>query len=462
MGKILAFMRDRMIPFYNFRHTFTWVALESLTYYGLLSLHQVVLFQYTSHELYGVIGTTYALSYMCVYFLISGLDKALAPFFSRYSKNKETVQSLIFYQAIPTFAFALIVLSLIYFAKPYLTSKFHYFDFISNGLFMLLVVKIFIEMTRKSLKTILNLTFQSHISAMAEIIAMLLYIVIVWSLFLVTGTITMEKVFVPLVIVISISTLIMAWYVRIWYRQLPITDERVCSITQWQFAKNRLFTMGFHMNRLFFTAEFLVPFFAYKFGLETAGLLKLASKIVSTFSIIVRRVFETASNVMLANVQELSQEVRVTLFSFITTWTNQAIYALMIFFAINHQKLFIHSNSNYTQLGITSIAYYYLLLSLIDSIFIAYEQFYIAQEKAYYLFGINLLCFFSFITAVSIFKTVSPIQTLALLAGIRLTFSVLLGLYSYMRWRIRPSLAVRPTAILGATAISVLFFLLNR
>jgi hypothetical protein len=452
-----------MIPFSkNFRHTFTWVTLESLTYYGLLSLHQVVLFRYTSRELYGVIGTTYALSYMCVYFLLAGFDKALAPFFARYTKNKQTVCSLILYQALPTYAIALSLLSLLYLAKPYLAPKFHYLDFISNGLFILLMGKILIEMTRKGFKAFLNLTYQSHLAAMAEIIAMLIYIVLVWSLFLITGSITLARIFIPLVIAILISILIMAWGVSGWYRQLPATGENINRATHLQFAKNRLFTMGFHMNRLFFTGEFLIPFFSYKFGLPTAGILTLANKIVSTFTIIVRRVFETASNVMLANIQELAQDVRVTMFSFITNWINQVLYALVIFFAINHQRLFVSSNNAYSELGIANLAYAYLFLSLTDSLFIAYEQFYITQERAHYLLGVNLLSLFAFITASFTFTSLSPIQTIILLASIRLFACISLGIYSYARWRIKPSLQVRPLPLIGATAISILFFLLSR
>ena len=204
---------------------------------------------------------------------------------------------------------------------------------------------------------------------MAEIIAMLVYIVLVWSLFLITGSITLAKIFIPLVIAILISILIMAWGVSGWYRQLPAAGESIDRTTHLQFAKNRLFTMGFHMNRLFFTAEFLVPFFAYKFGLPTAGILNLANKIVSTFTIIIRRVFETASNVMLANVQELAQDTRVTMFSFITNWINQVLYALVIFFAINHHRLFVSTNNAYSELGIANLAYAYLFLSLTDSLF---------------------------------------------------------------------------------------------
>lgn len=452
-----------MVPFYShFRHTFTWVTLESLTYYGLLSLHQIILFKYTSHEWYGVLGTTYALSYMCVYFLIAAFDKALAPFFARYSQSKQTMRSLFLYQAIPTYIIAAGALSLLYLAKPYLTPKFHYLDFISNGLFILLAAKIFIEMTRKGLKTLLNLTFQSHIAAAAEILAILIYIVMVWSLFLATGTITLAKVAIPLVIAISLSTLIMAWFVSRWYLQLPASSDTISRATHLQFAKNRIFTMGFHMNRLFFTSEFLVPFFAYKFGLATAGLLKLASKIVSTFSTILRRVFETSSNVMLANVQQYTQDVRASMFSFITTWINQAIYALIIFFAINHHRLFMPASDGYTELGITNIAYYYLFLSLTDSMFIAYEQFYIAQEHAYFLLGANLMSFIAFMGAVFTLGTLSPVHTLALLAGIRLICAVFLGFYSYAKWQITPSLALRPGALIGASAISILFFLFNK
>ncbi len=450
-----------MIPFYtNFRHTFTWVTLESLTYYGLLSLHQIVLFQYTSPEVYGVIGTTYALSYLCVYFLIAAFDKALAPFFARFTTGQDSVWSLVRYQAIPTYAVASIILSLLYLAKPYLATKFNYFDYISDSLFLLLAAKIQIEMTRKGFKTFLNLTHQSHVAAVAEIIAMLIYIVVVWSLFILTGTITLMTVFVPLVVAILISTLIMIWRVAGWYHTLPLCGEPITRATHLQFAKNRIATMGFHMNRLFFTADFLVPFFAYKFGLAAAGILKLASKIVSTFTIIIRRIFETSSNVMMANVRECTLEDRISMFSFITNWINQVIYALIIFFAINHRWLFMTPQIASDQLGIAEIAYAYLFLSLTDNLFIAYEQFYIAQEKAYYLLALNIMSLLTFIGATLMLHTLSPITTITLLASIRLIACILLGFYSYAQWRIKPSLQIKMTPILGATAISILAFLI--
>lgn len=452
-----------MIPFSShFRHTFTWVTLEALTYYGLLALHQIVLFRYTSHEIYGVIGTTYALSYLCVYFLLAGFDKAMAPFFNRFSQNKQSIHSLILYQAVPTYALALLVLTGLYFLKPYLALRFHYFDFISDGLFLLLIGKIFIEMTRKGFKTFLNLTYQSNRAAMAEIIAMLIYIVLVWSLFLATGSITLMKIFVPLIIAILISVLIMAWFVGSWYRSLPTTENMISRATHLQFAKNRFFTMGFQMNRLLFTSEFLIPFFASRFGLATAGVLNLANKIVSTFTIILRRIFETSLNVLLANVQELGHDIRAQMFSFATSWINQVIYGLIIFFAINHQRLLVNASSNAAGLDIANIAYAYLFLSLTDSIFIAYEQFYIAQERAYFLLCTNALSFLIFILTTSFISSFTPVETLILLAGIRLIACILLGIYSYIRWHIKPSLQARPSPLIGATVISILFFLFSK
>lgn len=450
-----------MLPFYTgFRHTFTWVALESLTYYGLLSLHQIVLFRYTSPEIYGVIGTTYSLSYLCVYFLIAAFDKALAPFFARFTANRSGVRALFWYQAIPTYIIACATLSILFWAKPYLAPKFHYFDFISNQLFIVLAIKVILEITRKGIKTFLILTYQSHLAAIAEIIAMLTYIVMVWSLFLITGTITLLKVFIPLVIAIFISAFIMMVRITGWYRSLPATGELVSSETQLQFAKNRIATMGFHMNRLFFTTEFLVPFFAYKFGLPAAGILKLASKIVSTFTIIIRRVFETASSVMMANVRECTLEDRVSMFSFITNWINQVMYALIIFFSINHRWLFMTSEVASNGLSITEIAYAYLFLSLTDNLFIAYEQFYIAQERAHYLLGLNMLSLCIFIGMLYTLNSFSPIYTIISLAIIRLFSCILLGFYSYAQWRIKPSLQVKFTPLVGATALSILAFLI--
>lgn len=452
-----------MLPFYtHFRHTVRWITIESLTYYGLLSLHQLVLFRFTTPELYGVIGTTYALSYLCVYFLILGFDKALAPFFARFSQNKASITSLIWYQALPTYIFTGCILGLLYSAKPYLAPKFHYLDFISNPLFLVLIAKVFIEITRKGFKSLLILTHQTHIAAAAEIIAMLLYIVVVWSLFILTGSITLAKIFIPLVTAISISTIIMIWFVFKWFRSLPTTNGQVGYEVHKQFAQNRIATTGFQLSRLFFSSEFLIPFFAYKFGLSQAGLLKLASKIVSTFSTIIRRVFETSSNVLMAHVRECSLENRTGMFSLVTNWINQALYACIIFFIINHNYLFQKNSIATTELSFVPLAYGYLFLILMNSIFIAYEQFYIAQERAYYLFILNFATIGAFLISLSIFPTISSTSIIVLLAVIRLVSCALLGLYSYLRWHIKPSIAARPFPLIGATAISLLFFILYR
>jgi len=427
-------------------YSLKWISLESLTYQCILLLHQILLFKISGYKTYGAIGTIFSLVYFTVTITSFGLESSLSPFFQKLSKSRAAFRSFFLVQCIPTIVLSIIAGTLFICFK---------YTGLSSGLMLLIALLIFTESIKKTLRGILYLAFENKINASVEIASILTYVFSVWLLYFIKKQVTLAIIFIPMFAVSLFSSALLFFFIYQFYKQLPRTkiplDEE---ISCWRVAKCRLFNFINQFGHNMFSSNFLIPFFAFQFGLTQAGIFKLLSHISYGITSLMRKIFGWTSDSLLSQAKHMTIVYKRTVFSLITQRLNHVFYALLIFSAINASKLInyshiINSYSNWI------LIYLFLLITLSDNLFITYEKFYIAEEKNHINLIFNTLSIVAISIVILLAPTISQLSALCYIAVIRVIMFAIISLFSFFVWNIQPTWRVRPRYIAAYLIISI-------
>jgi hypothetical protein len=220
--------------------------------------------------------------------------------------------------------------------------------------------------------------------------------------------------------------------------------------------RNRISAYSHSMSKQLFSANILVPLFAYSFGLESAALLKWASYLTHSITAMIEKIVDPASAVLFAHIKNDSHENKQYFFSCASSVLHTLLICLFIFMAVNGTKLIQVLNTTNITILLCMAAYF--SIHFIETFFIVIEKFYIAHNKSEFLL-INT--FFNTILAVMIFMySVSPhVILLCLFTSRIVSFCASLSILSLF-WQIKHTITVKPFYIIGATIASIVFFII--
>jgi hypothetical protein len=387
---------------------------------------------------------------------------------------------------------------------------------------LIIFILILSESIKKTLRGLLYLNFKNKFNMILEIGALLAYVATIWGVYAVTGTITVNLIFVTMTITSVISSIILLFYAYKIYTKLPEDTSVIKNILdnifdnlsnlsdadnsgktnlsntknlQYKILKTRAINFANQFTHNMFSSNFLVPFFALQFGLAQAGIFKLLSHITYTVTMIMRKIFGWASDTMLAHTKNLDLESKQDMFHNINNKINNIMLVLVIFLTINLTKIITYTNANSEQAAINwPLIYFFLAITLIENLFISYEKFYIAEERNGVILAINALSiltlsviifyanffeqlgqlgqpgnFSSLISLTKIPQTqVTQASELAsqfgqymllfLITATRATFFIILVALSFYKWRIKPKFIIKPIYLLLSLVISLAVF----
>lgn len=452
-----------MIELYrNFTRSMAWNAFESVLYQLALLGHQLVLFQATPHATYGLIGTIFSLIYLCALITNFGLDVSLGVFIKQATASRQNFKKLFYLQLLPEYTLLASFFIIALLCQPLLGQQLILQYGLSKSMIVILASLVFFEGTKKTLRMILQLAFMNHKTAIVEVATIISYISMVWIGYFLGYPISIPLVFIPMLITSVLSWVVLCIFVYDFYRELPATSlDEVSWDTQWRMVHNRFFNFLNQISHMVFSSNFLVPFFAVLFGLGQAGLLKIVSYISYCITVILQKVFGLSGNMLLAHLKDAPHEDKQHAFVIITNYLHQALYGIIIFFIINHQSL-SYLNS-LPAAGITlSLMYLFLIINFSENFFIAYEKFYITQEKAGHLFMFNIIVMSLLGLVIYHAAVLSQLTLLLLIISIRLIAFLGLSFLSFYQWRIKPTFAIHPRYALYSFLFSVGFFILLR
>jgi len=436
-----------------------WLSFEAISYQFILLGHQFILFGIADRQLYGLAGTLFSLVYLCVTVADLGLEPSLSPFFAQLTKNRQAFGRFLVVQFIPNVAIIGFLFAGLF---CFLLLGRSWFASLGVGMPLLAVLGLLTltECIKKTLRAVLHLAFLNRATAFIGFGTIVSYIATVWGLYGFGFALSLPIIFVPMLVTSSISMMLMIFFVYKFYRSLP--QDAACTLPY--FGRRVIASRGFNalnqLSHLLFSSNFLVPFFAFQFGLAHAGLFKLVSHIAYCTTGILRRTFGVASDALLAKSKAMAAQARREVFTRISERLHHALYGIFIFFVINHTKLLTYGGVQLQEAS-APLAYLFLLICLSENFFIAYEKFYIMHEKAGRLLFFNVFTMILTYGVIHYAAALSQFGALLSIVAIRVTAFVLLSAASFYTWHLRPAWRLRPkylaVALGGALGFFVLF-----
>lgn len=442
----------------HFRQSIAWNALESILYQALFLGHQVLLFKTIDPATYGLISTVFSITFLLATITNFGFDASISPFFTIAIQSKQNFKNFFFMQLIPECIILLALGTAIIGNHLFFTPWITLLQPIDTTFFVIIGSLIFFEGAKKTLRMILQLAFLNHKTALVEIATIITYIGLVWTSYAMGLAINLYLALIPMLIVSILSSACLFIFVYRYYKELPDATSNQSPISlQWRILHSRFFNFLNQISHMVFSSNFLVPFFAISFGFNQAGFLKLIATIAHSISTILQKIFGISSNIVLSHLKNTTTKIKQDAFLMITNRLNQVLYGIIIFFIINHKTII--QSGEFPINGVTwIIAYLFLLVIFSENFFIAYEKLFITHERTDYL------CLFNLGIMGIIFYTMthshhfSMSALLLIIIAIRIISFLLLGIFSYYQWRIRPSIGIQPKYLIGSLIISVAFF----
>lgn len=446
----------------DFKHSLFWNLFDSVGTQGLLILYHLLFRNFFGAELHGRVGCTLSVFYLCIIILNAGLDYSLAPFLDYFTKSRRHFRSFVLWLILPQICFLSLCVLIFYAFFPFIQNLFSIFKTFSPASALLLLSIGFTFLTesiKKTFKYLLQLSFYTPLTAIVEVVGMIIYMLIIFLSALHGIGVTLEYTWQALGIVSAAQLLILTAGVLRLYTSLgnKVASDKLWHDLPTRIMKTRVFAWSNQCMQQLFSGNFLVPICALHFGLEQASLMKVITSISYWITLIAQKVFGVTGNALLAHVKTRSLETQRKAFEYISFLLTQALYFLVIFLIINGKKIALLQAAQ-TEGIRWSLLYFMLILSFFECFFIIYEKWYILEEKASIFFLFNLISFGALYTLYPYVR--STVALLMVIITIRLLTFFVLTLFSFYRWKIWPSLKPEARALALALFISAVCYVL--
>lgn len=427
-----------MNQYRQFEYSIQWGLIESGVYHMLLFLHQVALFACITPALYGIIGALFSLLYMSVVLSDLGLESTLPVFFPSGVTSKNHVKIMLFTQCTP----GLILMVMLACITFWYGSRYTMTDGYSLGIMSALCIT---EGVKKIGKKLLALLFFNKELAIIEMCALLWYITCVWSCIMSGISIRLLHVFGPMLMSSVGSLFVILILLYRWYSTLD-TASTVCTLDSRTLITQRFFNYITHLSHVFFSSNFLIPFFAVQFGAASAGGFKLISSLVSSLTIAFKKIFGGSAAALLAHMHHDDADKKKHAFDVIVkkSWYG-TVWCLAIFTIIT--TLLTYSHSTAFMLFNYPMIFAYVALTFSEYFFVAYEVFFITQQRSAHLTIISLLSLILIAGGLYMAQGASPLILISALCVARAcTFTLMTTAWFYL-WRKKPSISTSDPTI---------------
>lgn len=376
-----------------------WNSLEVIVYNILLILHQTILFYACKCSTFGLIATVFSSIYLSITIFNLGLDKSLTTFFKTISNNKESFISIFIKQALVQFLIILFFVILFF----YFRFKIYNFNLLTNSE-TLLIIGIFIsESFRKTFKSLAQLAFLNNLTAILEIFAVLVYISVFWSMYYVQGYACLETALAPLFLESFLSLIILALILKKFYKNLSQKSHSSKKISLKEILFNRINIFANQITSLLFSSNFLLPITAFRFGLDTVGLLQISKSTINFLYLLLEKAFGITSGSLLTRVKYDSIDIKQENYNLSVKSLYQAIAIIFIIAIALSPFVFLFLLKSFKTLTVLQ-AYLFAFAVLSNTLFIPQEQLLLVEEKIYYLMYLNLLNALILLTALLYFS----------------------------------------------------------
>jgi hypothetical protein len=422
----------------------------SIIFESMKLIHECALFYFLPLSLYGLQGFLFSMIYLTVYFTDLGFVSGLAPFVKDAISSKKNCRQFLLTNI--TYQFFFLFITGI-FALHFTINK---FPILTPSILIYLLILIFSETVRIFLRTFLHITFTTKPTVLIELSITTSYIIIFWSLYFYNQHGSLEIIFLPYTITSLLATGSLSYLVSRLYKNLPNDNPIYTGPTLRTIFTTRLNAYALITPKKIFTGNCMVPLLSNALGIEKIALMKIASYIVDSARAIMRATIGFSGNALLSLVSKETTATKRTAFSLIF---QKCILIFISFFSIALIIIPFYNNYHYfLYTTTTKIIFIYtilfLVLMLMDQLFVLYEQFYLMEQQAHKILFIRSIELLSFYYFFILYKQV-PITFLSICIILRIISFILLTIHAYTTWKLIPQIK-NPYLYLVLLSISTL------
>lgn len=416
----------------TFNKHFRFTVCISIFYELLHICHATAILQVLGLESYGLLGSLLSIIHLGTHLADWGMTNSITPYLQLFLQSKQHWRKLFFqYTLVPHFPLIILTGFLsIFFVKA--TTL-----IISPLVLALLLLLIILETIQAFMRQLLYALFKTISVAMTEVGLLATRILFLWVLHFCTNMhISLELIIWSHLVNTVICLALFSITLLKVYQALPETCQKPFINPGWRLLVNRLNNYFLRLTRNIFTTQFITPLFAIQFGLKTAGLFFIASKLAKTVQAAVKLSIGYSGNGLLAQVKDQPLSIKRDTFALLSNkLCSLIIPACMLFIPLSIGALQTHYLSNISaQVLILSLLF--LLITFFEFFFMLYEQWYILEEASQRLFLVKILelGILFFLIRFFIFAPIHFLSTLIILRIIHFGF---IAITAYKRWGIK-------------------------
>jgi len=375
-----------------FSFSIMWNSIEAFGYQTVFLLYQVALFNWISPILFGLQGAFFATCYLAISLLNGAFDGGVIPVFSELSKTRSTFEKILwpfFFQSLILFITPLVLGGLFSFFP--LLFPIEYLSYCSLKYLLLFSLFVGFEGTKKNLRSLLHLSFKNKYLAKLEVFNIASYATCSLLIYYSNGVSNLFILVFPFILISFFTTCLLGSQLAKFYISLPkglfFNDSKIHS----RFIKSRFYTYVNQITRILFSSNFLLPFLALSAGLPAVGIISLINTITFTCTCLIQKIFGPLGAALFAHTKSFPLKEKQATFVRVAnaTWIVSSIFfVLFLFYGVIFLK---NPTTFFSSFSVEVLIYLFFLVHLVESCFIVYEKFFIAEEKQEYLLVFNVI-----------------------------------------------------------------------
>lgn len=443
----------------KFNHGMWWNAIEAIPYQLILAAHNMVLFGVIGAQAYGLIGTLFSLIFLAVGVTSFGFESALPTFFADAQTSQTNYKKIIGGHYAPTIIGLIIAASLL--PRMMTTTTTPY-------VIMIIASLILVEGLKKGLRTLLHAAFYNRQTALIELFQVVTYVAIVWTGYGLGLHMDALLLFASLLFVSAACLMMLGYYFYTFYSSLPTQDcvdfpkaIDTKTITLGSIVRQRCYTTVTTLSHQFFSGNALVPLFAYRFGLTSAGTLKIICTIAYGATVCIAKIFGSTSDALFAQVKHSKLYEKQQAFFLVTQHLYAALYGVLLFGALAIVWLYMCDTAVFNDAHF-ACALLFFVIHISEQFFSTYERFFITENCARELMIFNGITI-GFLYAILYYVPQNnPIMMLQSVLLVRVISFIFLSGVAFAWWRISPRVQINPLYLASSLVLSIVCFLIAR
>lgn len=443
----------------KFSHGVWWNALEAIPYQLILAAHNMLLFGVIGAHAYGLVGTLFSLIFLAVGVTSFGFESSLSTFFADAQASKVSYKRIIGCHYAPTIIGLILAAVLVPGLMPTTTSW---------PVVVIVTLLIFVEGLKKGMRSLLHAGFYNRQTAVIELFQVVTYVALVWTGYGLGLQLDAQLLFGSLLCVSTACLMMLGYQLCLFYAGLPNQETSDASVTieakkgtLATVIRQRCYTTVTAMSHQFFSANALVPLFAHRFGLSSAGTLKIIGTIAYGATLCIAKIFGSTSDALFAQIKHGKLHEKQQAFFVVTQHLYAALYGVLLFGASGIIWLYALDLTSFNDAAAVC-ALLFFVIHISEQFFSTYERFFITENRAGELMlfnGATIGCLYAVLRYA---PSTNPILMLQSVLCIRLVSFALLSSVAFAWWRIRPQLKINPLYLACSLALSLICFLMVR